>query len=275
VTRRQLLAAGLSHDAIRTRRERGSLVPVHRGVYRVGHAAPSVEATYLAAVLACGEGGVLGGAPAAHLHGLRRGPAPPAEVLTTTNRRVPGVHTRRTRSLIAPDKATLRGIPVISVPRTLVELARILDADDLARACHEARVRFRTTPDHIDAVLERIPNSRGAATLRRILRGDEPVILSKLERRFLVLVRDAGLPAPVTNRPAGSHWVDCRWPDQRLTVELDGYRFHSSRHAWEKDRERARAARDRGDEHRRYTWEDVTERGERTVTELRALLRER
>jgi hypothetical protein len=51
--------------------------------------------------------------------------------------------------------------------------------------------------------------------------------------------------------------VDCRWPERRLTVELDSYTYHSSRHAWEQDRAREREARARGDEFRRYTTADV------------------
>jgi very-short-patch-repair endonuclease len=68
------------------------------------------------------------------------------------------------------------------------------------------------------------------------------------------------------------HYVDCRWREQRLTVELDSYRFHRSRRAWEQDRERERAARARGDKFRRLTWRDVVEDPGATVSELRALL---
>ena len=42
-----------------------------------------------------------------------------------------------------------------------------------------------------------------------------------------------------------------------MTVELDGYRYHRSRHAWEQDREREREACERGDQLRRYTYENV------------------
>ena len=63
----------------------------------------------------------------------------------------------------------------------------------------------------------------------------------------------------MTNRPAGGRYVDCRWVEERLTVELDGYRYHSSRHAWELDRRREREAYARGDEFRRYTYGDVFE----------------
>ena len=83
----------------------------------------------------------------------------------------------------------------------------------------------------------------------------------------------AGLPRPNTNRPAGSKRVDCRWPDLALTVELDSYRFHATRHAWEQDRRRDRQARARGDEIRRYTWADVHEDPGPMMRELGALLR--
>lgn len=96
--------------------------------------------------------------------------------------------------------------------------------------------------------------------------------LSELEAGFLALLREAGLPLPNTNRPAGGRRVDCRWPEQRLTVELDSYRYHQSRHAWEADRGREREAYARGDDFRRYTWGDVFERPARMMVELRMLL---
>ena len=142
----------------------------------------------------------------------------------------------------------------------------------LARACHEAGVRYGTTPAQVEAVLARRPNSPGAGKLRRVLRGDVHVTFSKLERRFLELLREAGLRSPQTNRPAGGRRVDCRWPEQRLTVELDGYRYHNSRHAWEQDRRREREARARGDEFRRYTYGDVFEHPRLMLRELRQLL---
>src|SRR5687768_6881896 len=75
VTRRQLLEAGVTRQGIASRLRRGDLLREHPGVYRVGHRAPSVEATYLAAVLAAGEDAVLCGRAAAHLWGLIKGPA--------------------------------------------------------------------------------------------------------------------------------------------------------------------------------------------------------
>jgi hypothetical protein len=270
VTRAQLLAAGLTKDEIAHRVRTGALLREHRGVYRVGHRAPSVEARYLAAVWACGDGAVLSGRAAAHLWGILKGAAPAPEVTTRYERRAPRVTTRRSRTIEA---TTHRGIPITTVPRTLVDLASHLSLDDLARACHEAGVKYDTTPSQVDAVLTKHPKTKGAANLREILHGDVQVTLSELERQFLKRLEEAGLPRPMTNRRAHGRRVDCRWPDRRLTVELDSYHYHRSRHAWEQDRRREREARARGDEFRRYTYGDVTESPGLMLCELRALLR--
>jgi hypothetical protein len=271
VTRGQLQRQGLTDEEIDHRVESGALLREHRGVYRVGHRAPSIEATYLAAVLACGPGALLSGRAAGYLYGVVQGDTPPPEVTSPTERRIPGVLTRRARRRDVP-AATWRRIPVTSVEQMLVDLAAVLDSYELGRACHEAAIRYGTTPAAVEARLDQHPNSRGAGRLRAILRGDAKVTLSKLERRFVVLLREAGLPLPETNRPAGGRRVDCRWPRLRLTVELDSYRFHGSRHAWEQDRRREREAYARGDQFRRYTWGDVFERTAAMLHELRALL---
>lgn len=275
VTRRQLLDAGITVAELNHRLRIGALLRVHRGVYRVGHRAPSVEATYLAAVRACGDDAFLSGPAAGHTLGLLRGAPPAPEVTTRTVRQVPGVKTRRSPGLARGDVRVVDGIPVTSVERTLVDLAARLSKGDLARACHEAGVRYDTTPAHVETVLARRPSAPGARNLRDVLRGDVPISLSRLESTFLTLVRDSGLPTPHTNRRAKGRRVDCRWPAYRLTVELDSYRFHRSRHAWELDRRREREAHARGDEFRRYTYDDVVAHPRQMLRELRSLLRQR
>ncbi|MDQ3933639.1 MAG: hypothetical protein M3340_03300 [Actinomycetota bacterium] len=245
---------------------------MYRGVYRVGHTAPSVEARYIAAVKACGPGAVLSGLAAAYLYGLVKGEPPPPEVIARTERRIEGVATRRCRRLDRRDTTTYRRIPTTTVPKTLVLVAAVLDPEALARACHEAGVRHRTTPRQVESVLERCPNTRGATSLRAVMRGNARVTLSKLEREFLARLRSAGLPLPQTNRPAGGRRVDCRWPEHRLTVELNSYTFHNSRHAWEQDQRRAREARKRRDEFRSYTYADVVEDPRQMLVELEQLL---
>ena len=266
VSRRDLLQAGFSPSAIDQRVRDGRLLVEFRAVYRVGHRAPSVEARYLAAVKACGDGALLYGLAAAHLYSLIKGAPPAPEVSCRTKRTVRGVKTSRARVR----GTRFRGIPVATVRAALAALAAELTVEELARACHEAGVRYRTTPRQVEAVLPR--NAPGAHNLRRVLRGDERVTLSELERRFLRLLRKAGLPLPETNRVAGGRRVDCRWPEHRLTVELLSYTYHGSRHAWEVDHRRAREAYRRGDEFRAYTYGDVFEDPGLMLAELQRLL---
>jgi hypothetical protein len=214
----------------------------------------------------------LTGLAAGHLWSILRGAAPPPEVTAPTERRVKDVKTRRARRDEADDVTTCRGIPVTTVPRTLVDLASLLSREALARACHEAGVKYRTTPRQVEKVLARRPNTPGARKLRSVLHGDTRVTLSALERRFLQLLREAGLPLPETNKAAGGRCVDCRWPAHRLTVELDSYRYHNSRHSWELDRRREREARLRRDEFRRYTYGDVFDSPRDVLSDVSELL---
>jgi hypothetical protein len=273
VARWQLLAAGISEDWIDHRLAKGSLIRIFPGVYRVGHAAPSILARYMAAVLACGEGAFLCGPAAACLWQMIRAvPAPDPEVAARTGRRIEGIETKRARTTDPRDITTWKGIPVTTPARTLVDLAASFSPDALARAMHQADVLHKTTPDHVEAVLQRRPTTKGAAKLREVIWGDQGRILSRLERAFIQLLKQNNLPLPIANRPKDRLFVDCRWPAHKLTVELDSYRYHRSRHAWERDRIRERQAYRRGDQFRRYTWGDVVEHPEPTVRELRAVL---
>jgi hypothetical protein len=265
VTLAEALSVGISASGIQRRVQKGELYAEYPGVYRVGHRAPSVFARYMAAVKACGKGSLLSGAAAGYLLGLLKGEPPPPEVTTRTKRTVKGIKTRRSKKARG---FKFRGIPVTTVAQTLIDLAARLNLDDLARACHEAGVRHGTTPREVERLLR---NQPGAGKLRTIMRGDAHVTLSKLERRFLQLLREAGLPLPVTNKVASGRRVDCRWPG-KLSVELDSYTFHNSRYSWQQGHQREREARARREDFRRYTYGDVFEHPARMLAELREAL---
>jgi very-short-patch-repair endonuclease len=251
---------------------RGLLHQEFPGVYRVGHRAPSTPARYAAAVLACGEGAVLGEHAAAHLLALTRGAAPTPHVLARVKRRIPGIVVRRARALDPADVRLREGIPCTTVARTLVDLAGALSLDALTRAHHEAWIRYRLRPETVEEVLDRRRTARGATILRAVVRGDEPVLLSRLEKGFRAFLVEHGFPRPMINRPLGAKYIDCRWAEHRLTVELDSYRFHATRRGWEEDQQRFRDARARGEEFRRFTWRDVFEDRTHMLGELSGLL---
>ena len=195
VSRRELLAAGATEAQIKRRLRRGSLIRVYPGVYRVGHAAPSIEATYAAAVKACGDHALLAGRAAGRLHRLFRG-SPPPEVIASTSRRVwRGVRTRRT-PICPADATTHRGIPITTVPRTIVDLAAVLSPPNLARAGHEAAVDPPVEPAEIEAVLSRRHNWPGCRELRAVLWGDVPVTLSPSSPRSSSACGGRPSPAP-------------------------------------------------------------------------------
>lgn len=156
-----------------------------------------MEATYLAAVLACGEGGFLAGRAAAHVYGIsKRRAAPAPEVLTPGERVIPGIWARRTRGLAALDTTIYRAITATTAPRTLADLADLLSLDDLAEAAHHAHDLRAVEPAAVEAVLARHPTIRGAGRLRLVVSGDAPILLSRLEKAFRRLLRGAGLPLP-------------------------------------------------------------------------------
>jgi hypothetical protein len=270
VTRAQLLGAGVGARAIGRWLQKGLLHAEHPGVYRLGHRAPSVEAKYMAAVLAGGEGCALSGFAAAHnLGALRRPPAP--EITGPVDLRLRGVITRRLAPLADEDVRTVERIATTSPARTVVDLAARADLDTLTEISHVLGVMHGLEAADVFAAMARRGRVNGAAKLRAIYEGDAAVLLSKLERAFVRLIRDAGLPLPQTNRRHGSFYVDCRWPG--LTVELLGYRFHASRAAWTKDQRRAREAYARGDDFRAYTWDDLNMTPGVVLAELTPVLR--
>src|SRR5439155_3542468 len=134
---------------------------------------------------------------------------------------IKGIETHRAR---AHDQGTTwRGVPITTVPRTLIDIAHKMPVKQLTRAVHEADVRHGVTRASFRT---RLPKP-----LRAILEGDIPITLSELENRFLELLASEGLPTPHTNRPRGTKRVDCHWAARGLIVELDSYRFHRTRHA--------------------------------------------
>ena len=145
---RQLVGAGIDRHQIQRWLEDGRLCVVHRGVYAVGHTAPSLLSAYMAAVLAAGAGAVLSHRAAAHLLKLVRGvpPRPEVTVPTTAHRRRPGIVIHRVRALHPRDVCVVDAIRMTTVPRVLLDLAPATKPADLARACHEAWVHHRVRP---------------------------------------------------------------------------------------------------------------------------------
>jgi very-short-patch-repair endonuclease/predicted transcriptional regulator of viral defense system len=280
VSRRQLAALGATSSMIDTRIGRGSLVPLHRGVYAVGHRRLRREGFWLAAVLATGPGAALSHRDAAALHGLRSAHDGRIDVTTTLRRRVKqaGIAIHNTAALSPLDVITIDAIPVTSIARTLADLAAVVPDDQLAKALSEAERRNVLDVTAIEAVMERTRHRPGPghANLRAALdehrRRGAQLTRSELEDRFRALLDRHGIAAPRMNAHLHGYEVDALWPTHRLVVELDGYAFHRDRRAFQRDRDKANALTAAGYTVLRFTHDDILRRPARTAAHLRALL---
>jgi very-short-patch-repair endonuclease len=242
VGRDQLLATGLTGYAIDNWVKSGRLILKYRGVYRLGHEAVPEFSDELAAVMACGRGAMLSHRSAAYLwRVLPTSPSTGTVSVLVANRDLrsrPGIRARRTRSLLENEVTRHRGIPVTTPARTILDLAAEEPIRTVERALNEAHVLGLARPSGLIPLIAQHPRHRGAKPLRTVLQAasDHTLTRSEAERRFLDLVRLAKLPPPRVNARVGRFEVDFLWPEQRVIVEVDGFRFHSSRAAFERDR---------------------------------------
>ena len=248
VGRWQLLASGVSADAIDRRVTTGLLHPLHRGVYAVGNPAPDRLGRSMGAALAGGAEAALSHDAAGGLLGLLSYSGRPH--VTIAGWRPNGQGIIWHSSLLPADEVGRhQDIPVTTPARTLLDLASTLDKHRLARAIDRAEALRLTSPTFLSALIERYPGRRGIAKLREIVDEGQVglrITKSDLEDLFLVFADRYGLPRPETNvwMELGGRMIeaDCLWRDARLIVELDSRGFHDTTQAFEADRARDRAA---------------------------------
>lgn len=259
---------------VQRRLEERRLLPLHRGVYAVGHRRLRREGFWLAAVLAAGPGAVLSHREAAALHGLRPADRPTVDVTATARRRVPGVAVHRVERLAREHVTAVDGIPVTTVARTLVDLAAVVQPAALRKALEEAERSHRLDVRAIEDVLERTRgrNGRGhrriTQALDELARTGTTLTRSMLEDRFLALLDAHGLPRPSANAWTEAMEVDVAWPAARLAVELDGWEAHKTRDAFQRDRTRSNDLQAAGWTVLRFTHADVVHRAAETAARV-------
>jgi very-short-patch-repair endonuclease len=237
----QLLKLGFSRDDIRGLAARGHLHRLYRGVYAVGHRRLTTRGRWMAAVLACGPEAVLSHRAAIALWDLRPIPGGPIDVTVPGRSRQgqDGIRIHNVRRLHPDDCTTLDGIPVTTLHRALLDYAEVARFQQLRHAIDAAERLDRLDGHELERLYARSKGRHGLKPLKSAvakLRGSPPWTQSELERQFLALIREAGLPEPQANVFVEGFLVDFWWPQSRLVVELDGYRFHKDRRKFEDDR---------------------------------------
>ncbi len=278
-----LRALGLSSRAVQARCDAGRLHRIHRGVYAVGHPLLTGHGRYMAAVLACGEDALLSHRSAADLWGLRRSDRARIDITSPaqSGRSRPGIQFHRSVGIGTPDATIHEGIPCTSVARTLLDLARVVDRRALERACDQAEVLRLFDLRAVHELLRRLGPVAGSARLRSALGEHEvgsTMTRSHLEEAFLVLCQRAALPRPEVNArlvlEAEALEVDFLWRAERLVVEADGYAYHRTRWAQERDRRRDQLLSRSGWRRERFTFRQITADPGWVTSTLRLLLRD-
>lgn len=238
VSTRQLDALGYSPSSAAKAAKAGRLRRLHRGVYLVGHERLTWHGRCMGAVLAA-RPSVASHLSAGWLWDVLRYRPGTIHLSAPSARRARRGFVVHFADLPPSDRNVQDGIAVTALPRTLLDLATLLSSSQLERAIDRAEERKRLDVRPIEELLERAGNHPGRGRLKRALeiyRPNAAFTRSGLEREFLKLVQEAGLPAPKMNINVDGFELDAYWERERFAVELDVYETHGTHLAFERDR---------------------------------------
>lgn len=224
----------------------------------------------MAAVLASGPDAVLSHWSAAHLWMIKPNSRSRIDV-TVAHRSRSSKPIRRHISEVPDDEQTVEeGIPVTTVPRTILDLAATVDTDTVENFLRESEFRQLSDRLSLPDLIARYPGKRGTRKVQAALDRlkEDPVghRRSRLEERFAPFLRQRRLPLPRFNDwivlGPKRYQVDCHWPNLRQIVELDGWEGHSTRSAFQDDRARDRRLLAAGYRIAHITWNQLDDEPE-------------
>lgn len=267
ITGKQARELGISPSMIARRVKSGEWAKVFPGVFRTTTAPESWHQTLLAACLYGGEEALISHLSAGAVWGLDGLSPGPIEILTTRRLRSPGVRVHRVAHIPSTDRRVARRLAVTSVERTLVDLAGRLNEEELEIALDSAlRLRLTAVPRVERRLASSPPSAAGRGVLSRLLNERRASLTSEspLETKLMRAIRRSSLPQPVSQHRVmdGTRFVgrfDLAYPEAKVIIEVDGYRWHSGRAAWQKDRRRDNDLNRLGWTVLRFTAEDLKE----------------
>ncbi|MFA5891326.1 MAG: type IV toxin-antitoxin system AbiEi family antitoxin domain-containing protein [Actinomycetota bacterium] len=254
LTRAQALKTGATPGMIRWRLQAGRWQRVLPSTYLVAGAPPSWRRQAMAACLHLGPGATLSFRAAATLCGMTDIKTRRLEVTVTKHRNRSGnprivIHIPEDPSP-PEDLTTIDGIPVTKPARTLLDLATIESADVLEQCLDDALRRRLVSIAFLERWLAdpQRKRHRGARRLQRLVdeRAARGVTESPVETSVLQLIRSRRLPLPmlqyvVTDAGRFIARLDFAYPDQRVAIEVDGFRHHDTRATFDDERARGNA----------------------------------
>jgi len=279
LSREQALTAGISVRAIDGRVASGRWRALYRGVYLAIPFGESWRQRLMAAVLHGGPSALASHRAAASLWQLDGFEPAPLEISVKSGRRIPGVIAHRRRADDDPPMVPIDGIPTTGMERTLLDVAAVVPLRLAGRALDDALRRGPATLDSLRAELPAAGRA-GRRALGRLLdeRDDQDSSAeSRLESMLLRVLRRARVPLPVAQYRVMEHGVpiarlDFAYPDHRLGLEADGYRWHSGAERWREDLRRDNRLKLLGWTVLRFSWRDLRDHPDRVANQVRTAL---
>ena len=199
------------------------------------------------ASLSCGESALISHRGAAALRRLEPFDRGTIELTLARGVRLKDRHWIIHRGLVLPrDHSRVRGIPVTSTARTLLDIASICSDETTEAALDSALRRKLVTIESMRRYVSEVGPRAGVPLLRALLDAREGIVIphSRFETRLFRVLARARLPRPIPQFRIHDHaglfvaQVDFAYPGARVAIETDSYRFHSDPADWERDLER-------------------------------------
>jgi hypothetical protein len=279
VSRRQVLAAGGSPEAIRTRLASGRWQSPWAGVYATFSGPLTTDARLWGAILRAGPGAVAGPWSSLWLIGVLDRPPDVLDVLVPAERRVRGVgqvRVRRRRGLAAL-KHPASSPPRLRIEAAVLQAAAVVSQDaeaiDLVLRAVQRRL---TTAERLAEQLGRWPRHPRRGLLTELFTDVRHGVRSPLELRWVRTVeRPHGLPTAALNRPDHDRrrlrYRDLEYAAWPLVIELDGREAHPDDERF-RDRARDNVVTVSGRRSLRYGWREVTDDPCGVAAEVAAVL---
>lgn len=248
-----LKSAGIARDVVTDRARVGILTALQPHVWLFGQATPTFDQQCRAAVWT--SDGTLGGPSALVWHNALRNPQPglePAVVVERMNRpTLRNAKLIRSSNFTSRDRCTQRGISVSTIPRALLDSAADLSIDELERTLDDALLAGKTTVTEVKKRLDQAVYQPHIRDLRALINDRIPsstklggrITRSPAEQRIKRIVLGFEVPTPEFNYrigtpDGGSVELDIAWPQFRVGLDVDGFRWHGGRTNWKRDLQR-------------------------------------
>jgi len=293
VTFGELAAAGVGAVQVRSLVRRGLLLPVGRGLYArsdmarrlLGRPEGRRLLRVIAAIAAVGHGAVASHQDAAIIHGLSLLDRPSGDLVIVTQpcgsgrgrTDRPGIFVRSAR--LPGDQVTaVEGIPVTSVARTVVDLARSCPFRSGVAVADSALHAEKTSKAELGRVLAACKRWPGVERAREVVAFSDGRSESPFESISRVAFRVGGLPRPELQVTIGGEdgpigRADFLWRRYRTIAEADGALKYADPERARQQLKRDADLRAAGFEVVHFSWQEMTTTPDQVVGAIRAAFR--